>query len=83
MPKFMQPAFGQTYSLSNQSNDLYDRWTDGRWARDTAQSNMATAYYLKCHPDLSTIELVRLHAGLQGWCMAPGQGGRDVVVGRI
>ena len=82
-PKFMTAAFGQMYELTNKSNDLMDKWTDGRWARDTAESNMATAYYLKCHPDRSTIDLIRLHAGLDGWTLAPGGTGYDVAVGRI
>ena len=83
MPKFMQKAFGMMYELSNQANDIYDTWLDGKWARDSAQSNMATAYYLRCYPEVSTIDLIRLHAGQDGWTLATGQGGHDVIAGRM
>ena len=83
MPKYCNPAFGMTNTLTKASNDVYPSTAKGRWARDPGTATTSTAFYLKAHPDQSTIDIIRLNTGVDGWTDLGGQGGWDVVVGRI
>ena len=81
--KFTIFPFGKQYHLTDTSNDVYPSSAKGRWARDPGVGQMATACYLKCHPDESTIDIIRLNTGMDGWTDLGGQGAFDVRVGRI